>query len=340
MEEDMITPAVRTLRWGVDVAARYVVHAAVAAPSLYNTQPWSFVSRTGAIDLYADISRALPHTDPGGREMVVSCGAALFNLRLAIRHLGFAPVVRLLPSPDRPDHLAEIQWGRYLRPTAHGELLYRAIPQRHTHHGGFAPVAASPQLIAELRAVVLSERADLYVIRDIDRLRLLAELIADAELTQRADFGIAAERTRWTWPPARPHHNGVPGYRGARRPDGLMFAARQPDAHAPIPEIPASPRETTLRALGTVALVATPHDRRLDWLLAGQAMQRLLLYAAAHRVSAAFHTQPLELPGARDHIQRRFTGGAHPQMLLRLGHTAHRQAVPRRPVTDSLIESL
>jgi hypothetical protein len=68
-----------------------------------------------------------------------------------------------------------------------------------------------------------------------------------------------------------------------------------------------------------VALLTTRTDRRADWLRAGQALQRILLRATAEEVSAAFHTQALEVPELREFIRVRFSDGAHPQMLLRLG---------------------
>jgi hypothetical protein len=89
-----------------------------------------------------------------------------------------------------------------------------------------------------------------------------------------------------------------------------------------------------------VAILATRDDRRLGWLLAGQALQRLLLHAAAGGVSVAFHTQPLELPGTRERIRAEFTGGAYPQMLLRLGCGGRAGATLRRPVADTLAGSL
>ena len=62
-----------------------LVGAAVAAPSLHNTQPWRFRVRDGGavIELLADPARMLPAADPGGRAAHIACGAALFNLRMA-----------------------------------------------------------------------------------------------------------------------------------------------------------------------------------------------------------------------------------------------------------------
>jgi hypothetical protein len=73
-----------------------------------------------------------------------------------------------------------------------------------------------------------------------------------------------------------------------------------------------------------VALLMMDGDLPADWLAAGMALQRVLLCAAEANVSAAFHTQPLELPELRDFIRTRFCGGAHPQMLMRLGHAEGR----------------
>src|SRR5690242_4716936 len=63
---------------------------AVLAPSSHNTQPWRFALREDSVEVYADRSRALRVVDPDGRELAISCGAALFHLRLAMRALGYA----------------------------------------------------------------------------------------------------------------------------------------------------------------------------------------------------------------------------------------------------------
>src|SRR5260370_15249739 len=85
--------------------AGYLIATAARAPSVHNTQPWRFRVRQSAIELYCDQHRKL-RLDPIGREMLISCGAALFGLRLGMRSLGYLPLVRLLPDPARPRVLA------------------------------------------------------------------------------------------------------------------------------------------------------------------------------------------------------------------------------------------
>ena len=90
---------------------RYVVSRAVWAPSVHNTQPWRFAADGGPrISLHADVERRLAVADPDGREMMISCGAALFTIRLALRSLGYIPETRVLPDPAQPDLVAQVAW--------------------------------------------------------------------------------------------------------------------------------------------------------------------------------------------------------------------------------------
>src|SRR5258707_15171372 len=110
---------------------------AARTPSIFNTQPWLFGVTTNTIELYADPSRKL-RADLTGREMLISCGAALFGLRLAIRALGYQPVVSLLPQPERPSVLASVRLGERSPMTDGERRMISALPHRHTRRGPYA----------------------------------------------------------------------------------------------------------------------------------------------------------------------------------------------------------
>src|SRR5579862_7648511 len=90
--------------------ARYVAGEAVWAPSVHNTQPWWFSVDSAGLSLYADPARQLAVADPAGREMLISCGAALFTARLSLRAAGYAPRARILPDPGQPLLVARLSW--------------------------------------------------------------------------------------------------------------------------------------------------------------------------------------------------------------------------------------
>lgn len=63
---------------------RRAVEVATRAPSLHNSQPWLWVYRAGRLELHLDHSRAVPNTDMSGREALISCGAVLDHVRVAM----------------------------------------------------------------------------------------------------------------------------------------------------------------------------------------------------------------------------------------------------------------
>jgi hypothetical protein len=75
--------------------------AAIAAPSIHNTQPWLFHIGNDTVDVYADPTRQLTEQDPDGRAMVISCGAAVLNVRVAAEHLGHETKTEVLPAAAR-----------------------------------------------------------------------------------------------------------------------------------------------------------------------------------------------------------------------------------------------
>src|SRR3954452_17728996 len=90
-------------------AARAVIALANRAPSVHNSQPWRWRITPSSIHLFADPGRTLPATDPEGRALRLSCGAALHHLQVACLAAGLGSAVHRLPDPNQPMHLAEIE---------------------------------------------------------------------------------------------------------------------------------------------------------------------------------------------------------------------------------------
>jgi len=162
--------------------SRFVVETAVHAPSVHNSQPWWFSTADHEISLHADIDRRLDAADPRGREMMVSCGAALFTTRVALRYLGLVPKVSLLPDADLPNLVARIGYGRdQVAPAEYERGLFAEITRRHTHRGGFDPDPLPASLIAVMRDEATRENAALAIMSDEAKRGALAAVTETAE---------------------------------------------------------------------------------------------------------------------------------------------------------------
>jgi hypothetical protein len=315
--------AVETPR--ADKIAHFLVDAAVWAPSVYDTQPWWFGTRGSTVTVHADAERRLNVADPDGREMFISCGAALYTLRLAVRDLGRVPEVRLRSDARRPGLIADVGVGPERPPTAEERQTYSHIRRRNTHHGGFRPGGLPIGLLQTLRTHAYREEVSLRIVADPRSRIALAALTESAEQVLRQNPAYVAEVARWAPAVAGAMEETCPRESAHLDADfaGCDFARGQGWGQT------ASERRD---ATGVVAVLLTEGDERSDWLAAGQALQRVLLCAAEYDVSAAFHSQALEVPELREFIRARFCDGAYPQMIMRLG-IAHAVA-GRRSVAD------
>ena len=91
---------------------RDAVMLACRAPSVHNSQPWLWVAEGTALHLFANPKRLLRITDRTGREMLLSCGAVLDHLNIAMAALGWRTAVDRFPEAGGHDHLATLHFSR------------------------------------------------------------------------------------------------------------------------------------------------------------------------------------------------------------------------------------
>ena len=307
------------------------VEAAAAAPSIYNSQPWLFRVWQGAVEVFPDRRRVLDVIDPGGRELLISIGAALMNLRVAMLALGRRPVVDLFPAGE-PGIIARVSPGPPFAPGPAVRALAHAISRRHTNRGPFAATAIPDSVTAELVAVAAAEGALLRVL-DATHRTIVFALAHAAQEVARADPDRRTESARWTILRGE-RSDGVPSDTfGPRDQLGRLplrdFGLGRADLPRPGARFESHP---------TIAVLYTTGDSRRNWVEAGQALQRILLTATVRGLAAQPMTEVLEVPQLRT-LASDATAERFAQVVLRLGYGAPGRPAPRRQLADLLLTS-
>lgn len=317
-------PDAATLRAALALAAR--------APSVHNVQPWQWRVGADRLHLHVDPARRLVHTDPDGRETLISCGAALHHCVIALAALGWQSRVRRFPDPDDPLCLGTIELRR--QPAAEVDItLAAAIPRRRTDRRHFSnwPVGHGDISLLGVRAARMG-----IVMRRLEPSVDLRAALAQAVWQHATDPDYLNELTVWTGRYAS--SAGVPARNTPESDPASPVPARifAGAALAQPPDVPPEQDSGALVALGTA------RDDDLARLRAGEATSLLLLTATAQGLASCPVTEPLEIPETRAGIRAdAFDDGSYPQMLLRIGwapvNADPLPAPPRRPLEEQVL---
>lgn len=292
---------------------RAALGLAIRAPSVHNTQPWRWRVDDHSADMYADLSRRLPHTDPDGRDLILSGGGALHHLVVALAALGWHATVNRFPDPADPHHLAHLELSPQAA-TALDVSLAAAIPRRQTdrRHYSFWPVPAGDIALMGARAA----RAGV-VMRQVASLPELQRVVARAAFEHARNHDYLTELTTWSG-----HYGSVAGVPAHSTPPSDPTAA-VPGRLFAAPALGQPPGTAAKDDNAVVLALGTNDDSPVARLRAGEATSVVLLTATAHGLATCPVTEPLEIAGTRRAVQADVFGGdAFPQMLLRVGYAA------------------
>jgi nitroreductase len=315
---------------------RQAVARASLAPSIHNTQPWRFVVRPDALELHADNDRQLRALDPTARQLVISCGSALLNARVALAAAGRAVQVDRLPDATQPSLLARIT---LLETPAAWTPLVRLDPmieKRHTNRRDFHDREVPPDVIYELTTAAEQEDASLVQIVDPEQKVIAANLSYEAEAIQSADPGYQEELRAWTTT-------------DLHRPDGISVnaipytdAGSGPEAMARNLDVAGKgwlPRLKQSSLTHCLMVLGTAESTRLAWLRAGEALQRILLEATRFSYVVSIASQVAEVPAIRERLRKGLGLELHPLLLMRIGQAAPTPASKRRDITAIITEA-
>jgi hypothetical protein len=306
---------------------------ACRAPSVHNSQPWRWVFADAVLQLFADPHRWVFSADRSGREALISCGAVLDHLRIAMVAGGWQAHIDRFPNPDNRDHLASIEFSPHELVTNAQRQRAEAILQRRTdrlplgrptYWAAFEPV---------LRNCVDASVAMLDVLPDEMRPQL-AQASQLTEALRRTDASYQVEIQWWTSPFAL--SEGIP-------PDALASASERQrvDVARDFPARgDADRRVNTAMDWSKILVLSTTEDNRAHVLGCGEVLSTVLLECTMAGMATCTLTHLIELDDSRKLVRALIGERGQPQALIRVGIAPPMEdlpaATPRRPLDDVL----
>lgn len=307
------------------------VRTACRAPSLYNIQPWRWVTDGVELQLFLDASRVLP-SDRAGREAVIGCGAALDHLQVAMAAAGFRSDIERFPNPNDLQYLASIHFSPMDDVTEDHRRRASVIWVRRSDRLPFAPPTNWESFEPVLRSRIDSYGVRLDVLPE-DARSQLAQASELSESLRLYDSTYHAELDRWAVPfetsTGMPYSSLVSAAEADRVDVGRVFPRpHHRERRTQIPE-----------DQSTIVVLSTETDTRADALATGEALSAVLLECTMADLATCPLTHLTEVKVVRE-IVAKLVGGAIPQILVRVGQAPATDEAPpltgRRPLDDVL----
>ena len=310
------------------VEARRLIAYATTAPSVHNTQPWIWRIDGDVIELYADPARRLIVEDPIGRNLVISCGAALHHLQVAAGALGWTATVERVAGTSNPTRLARV----HLAPSGQAidEAALARFGERRTDRRRFTSWPVPDQRLQHL--VEEANKWGCHGVALLDEsARVRMELLVETARARAAsDAATAAEQGRWV---DRDRNEGVPSQ--------LVPADSRDNLHNRFGTGLLAEGQFELESSDGIVVLGGTADNAQAWLRTGEGLSALWLKATAGDLSVVPLSQPVEVEQTRHRLRREVLGGLLiPHVVLRIGWQAIGRSElprsPRRPVDDVL----
>jgi len=307
----------------------FLIRYAVLAPSSHNTQPWSFRITDDGIEVFADYTRRLMIVDPTDRELFLSLGAAITNLRVAAANFGFETSVLYDRRQGELLPVALVTFRETCAPDATLARLFGAIRQRHTNRGEFKRSPLDGSDLARICALVTEHEEFLKLVPASEQKSVVA-LIEEAGRKQLGRPAVRSELADWLRP-TDDFSDGV-------QTDSLGIPGPvAPFASWLVRNLDLSPiearRDRDRADEAPLMLLITADDDRVSLIRAGEVLELLLLTITHLGLAYSFLNQPVEIESMRERLWSLANPRLAPQLLLRVGYGSPvTRATPRRKV--------
>ena len=334
---------VRSDPWSIDESAfhglrtatdqmEFLVRYALLAPSGHNTQPWIFTISDEEIAVHPDYSRRLPHVDPQDRELLMSLGAAITNLRVAAAHYGYETHVRYPAPANEADPVAIVSLRQGGRIDGALRVLFPSITRRRTNRQPFADEPLTPEALEKIcdLADEYDDHIQLLLPRDKE---VVARLVTEGDHLQMSDRDWRSELAEWVRVSREDAVDGMPadlfGF-----PDVLAPAAASIIRRLDLGGMSGRRDEVLVRRT-PLLVVITSLDGPRALVQAGEVLERLLLTITSVGLQYSFLNQPIEVSQLRHTFGKVIRSGYPPQLLIRIGAAAAvDRPAPRRPLEE------
>lgn len=313
---------------------------ATRAPSTHNSQPWLFKLNQNGVSVFYDPKLKLPQADQEGRDLYISIGCMLENMRIASLHFGFDTHVEIAidESTHQIAHIIFIPNNSLT--SEQNEKFFAQIPKRVNARGQFSEQKMSNEiknLIQETVSAFEIENITLNLLDKSEDIKRIAELTQEAMHVAYKNHDFRSEMSDWMNSNISTKKQGLPGY-SLKMP--LMISLIIPILIKYV-DMGKFLGKLNLKSLGSAPLlvVLSGQNTKEKWITIGQCAERLMLALQAEGLQTSIYVGSIEMGDLYRGVQQLTKSSERPQFIFAVGYIPGTHKItPRHDIMAKIIQ--
>jgi len=314
----------------MEARLKFLLRYAILAPSSHNTQPWKFHVADDYIDIYADLSRKLAHSDPSGRMLYTALGCVLENIKITASYfdLSFRIEYNSELKISLPEHILRIHFSDMeLGDADEVRRLFPFISQRASCRGKYKSDAISANILRWFENFSDVQSLELCIITDKNVISEIAPSVGRAMKAKMSIDAFRDELARWLRTNLTLKRDGMPGS-GHGMSLALSLIAPFVLRYKDVSDFEQSKAVKRVNNFPAICVISSEDDSALSWIKSGELLERLLLGICANKMSASIMAAPIEVKSEREKLreiigaQNKEARSLFPQVFIGFGFSA------------------
>ncbi len=291
---------------------------AVLAPSGHNSQPWQFDARDNIIDIRADMSRALPASDPNCRQLYISLGCAMENLLIAAEGYRFHYDIAYFPKDGVAASITFSGSGEQGVIEPKSDII--AVTKRHTNRNPYTTKMPEQTFLQKIKSLGTGNVQITLVSQQTQREKI-SDIVSEALITTMDNKSFRMELSRYLKPNNTNSPIGMTGA-GFLMPTAVSFIAPVLIKFVNVNKLSKKEDVALLKEHTPVfGVISTLADEPKAWLKAGQLYERVAVEAEKGNIKTHPLAAAIETGKYCGQLQNALEIPSRPQVFFRLGYT-------------------
>lgn len=301
----------------LEAKLKFFVKFAVLAPSSHNSQPWSFTIQENKIIVSPDFSRALPYSDKNHRELYISLGCAIENLRTAANYFGFKTVVDYNNLDKQVD--AVITFEEYLEDFKSKDCSIFSVVERSTNRNAHITKNIELKFKEWLKTMETSE-SSIAMVEDSVSKKEIGILILAAMQDAMADRSFRNELAGYLKSNTTVATLGMPAS-GFGIPTPLSYLAAIMMRAVNMGKLTRKKDEKLLlQETEAFLIISTKIDSPIPWIQTGEIYERICLFGTQVGLSMHPWAAVIQIGDHYRKLQKILPTNFRPQFCCRIGY--------------------